>query len=76
MKTYYATAEELREAKGVKASAVFSFEMQSPINTGVFFVDDEHTIYTEQWNLEGRFRGWCEEILSKEEYFKRKLAGK
>ena len=48
----------------------------TPSNPMIGFVDHAHTIFTEQWSIEGRWRGWFEEKLEPNEYFMRKLAGK
>jgi hypothetical protein len=42
----------------------------TPSDPVIGFIDHAHTIITEQWSIEGRWRGWYEE------YFRRKLKGK
>lgn len=52
------------------------FGTGTPSDPVVAFVDDQCVIFYEQWSIDGRWRGWCEEKLEPAEYFKRKLMGK
>ena len=73
MINYYSTLEELQEARGQYEGALFNSGLHYG-STRIFFADEHHSVFTEQWSTEGRFRGWIEEVLPEEEYFKRKLA--
>jgi hypothetical protein len=79
MITYYESLDAMHEARGkhtvsmlIGTNDIFG-TLSKP---RIIFIDEIRGVFTEQWSIEGRYRGWIEEIVPKKEYFKRKLVGK